>query len=131
MREDAMRIARECNAPYPQPVHTAGYIHRGVEDDSTGAIRGLYHPAFRAPCFAEFMSSPEVLDFVRAWSGLEKEDLGFSSAPLIFCSGNSGSALVKLQEKWTPGGGGWHRDGRWWGGEDRQMMFVSNVRSCA
>lgn len=95
MREDAMRIARECNAPYPQPVHTAGYIHRGVEDDSTGAIRGLYHPAFRAPCFAEFMSSPEVLDFVRAWSGLEKEDLGFSSAPLIFCSGNSGSALLK------------------------------------
>ena len=97
MREDAMRIARECNAPYPQPVHTAGYIHRGVEDDSTGAIRGLYHPAFRAPCFAEFMSSPEVLDFVRAWSGLEKEDLGFSSAPLIFCSGNSGSALVSCR----------------------------------
>jgi hypothetical protein len=123
MREAARRIANECNAPYPQAVHQKGYIHRGVEDNSTGAIRGLYHPAFNAPCFAEFMASPGMLDFVRSWTGLEKEQLEFSSAPLIFCSGNSPAALDKLREEWTPGGGGWHRDGRWWGGDDRQMMF--------
>jgi hypothetical protein len=123
MREHAARIARECNADFPQAVHTAGYIHRGVENDTTSAIRGLYHPAFRSPCFAEFMSCPEMLDFVKSFTGLEKEQLEFGSAPLIFCSGNSEPAQQKLQEQWTPGGGGWHRDGRWWGGDDSQMMF--------
>lgn len=88
MRDAARRVVAECNAPFPQAVHTAGYIHRGVEDGSSGAIRGLYHPAFCAPCFAEFMAGPEMLEFVRSWTGLEPEQLGFS-VPLIFCSGNT------------------------------------------
>ena len=93
--DSALVCAQECNAPFPQKVHTAGYIHRGVDADSaralsgrlsalssvshsksvlygalygragrltaqnggfrpgqTGAIRGLYHPDFQAPCFA-------------------------------------------------------------------------------
>ena len=111
-----------CSPRTRSQVHDKGYIHRGVNGDSTSAIRGLYHPAFNAPCFAEFMSSPAMLDFVRWWTGLEKEHLVFASAPLIFCSGNSPAALDSLRENWAPGGGGWHRDGRWWGGDDRQMM---------
>ena len=123
MEEHARRIANECNAPYPQDVHKYGYIHRGVAGDSTSAIRGIYHPKFRAPCFSEFFSSPAFLEFTKSWTGLEPEQFAFGSVPLIFCSGNSDAAREKLRESWTPGGGGWHRDGRWWGGDDSQMMF--------
>ena len=116
---------------------------------STGAIRGLWHPAFEAPSFAEFFSSAEMLQFVKSWTGLEKEQLkvglffcmvrvcfsslffmfsclfsfmdhvcsdvrSFSrswqfSVPLIFCNPNRDA-----DSEWNPGGGGWHRDGRWW-----------------
>ncbi len=108
MEENARRIANECNAPYPQDVHKYGYIHRGVADDSTSAIRGIYHPKFRAPCFAEFFSSPAFLDFTKSWTGLEPEQCAFGSVPLIFCSGNSEAARERLRESWVPGGGGWY-----------------------
>jgi hypothetical protein len=109
-----------------------------------------YHPAFKAPSFAEFYSSEEVLAFTKSWTGLEKEQLHFYP-PHIFCNPNR-----HIQDRpWTPGGGGWvslirqqlilaqrtcsltlcgcgilalltnpqHRDGRWWGGDDMNMMF--------
>jgi hypothetical protein len=107
MEENARRIANECNATYPQDVHKYGYIHRGVTGDSTSAIRGIYHPKFRAPCFAEFFSSPAFLEFTKSWTGLEPEQCAFGSVPLIFCSGNSEAAREKLREHWAPGGGGW------------------------
>ena len=100
MREDARRIVDEANSPYPHPVHTAGYIHRGVADGSSSAIRGVYHPAFRSPSFAEFFSSEEVLAFTKSWTGLEKEQLRFYP-PHIFCSPNR-----DVEREWTPGGGG-------------------------
>ena len=89
--------------------------------------------------FAEFFSSPEMLEFVHSWTGLRKEQLAFS-VPLIFCN-----SVKNDDYQWTPGGGGWQcaspprlappgrfthspafarsRDGRWWGGDDTQMMF--------
>jgi hypothetical protein len=41
MREDARRIVELANAPYPNEVHTKGFVHRGVADGSAGAVRGL------------------------------------------------------------------------------------------
>jgi hypothetical protein len=123
MARQARRIARECNDDYPQDVHRFGYIHRGVENDTTSAIRGIYHPKFRSPCFADFFSCPAMLEFTHEWTGLRPGQLAFGSCPLIFCSGNSVPARRRLSESWVAGGGGWHRDGRWWGGDDSQMMF--------
>ena len=101
LREAARRVVDACNAPYPTKVHTSGYIHRGVEDGSTGAIRGLFHPDFEAPVFAEFYSSPEMLEFVESWTGLTEDQLAFS-VPLIFCN-----SVKNDDYQWTPGGGGW------------------------
>ena len=100
MREDARRIVDLANASYPNDVHTKGYVHRGVTDGSASAVRGLYHPSFEAPSFAEFYSSEEVLQFTKSWTGLEKEQLHFYP-PHIFCNPNR-----HIDHKWTPGGGG-------------------------
>ena len=101
MREDARRIVDLANAPYPNDVHTKGYVHRGVADGSASAVRGIYHPSFEAPSFAEFYSSKEVLEFTKSWTGLEKEQLHFYP-PHIFCNPNR-----HIEEhNWTPGGGG-------------------------
>ena len=101
LREAARRVVDACNAPYPTKVHTSGYIHRGVEDGSTGAIRGLFHPDFDAPVFAEFYSSPEMMEFVHSWTGLTEDQLAFG-VPLIFCN-----SVKNDDYQWTPGGGGW------------------------
>ena len=61
----------------------------------------------------------QVLAFTKAWTGLEKEQLHFYP-PHIFCNGNRG-----VEREWTPGGGGWHRDGRWWARRRLSLRLIS------
>ena len=68
LREAGRRVTEAC-APgngYGRIDCSRGYVHRTGKDEPW-AIRGLVHPAFNEPCFAEFHGSPDFLDFVRSW----------------------------------------------------------------
>ena len=64
--DSALVCAQECNAPFPQKVHTAGYIHRGVDADSVRALSG------RLSALSSVFHSKSVLygPFVRARGAL-------------------------------------------------------------
>lgn len=80
-----------------------GYVHRAREEEPW-AIRGLIHPAFGEPDFAEFHGSPEALAFVASWCrGLGPEEMAMGGM-LLWC--NPRGYENKL---------GWHRDATWWG----------------
>ena len=105
LREAGRRVTEAC-APangYRRIDCSKGYVHRAGEDEPW-AIRGIIHPAFNEPCFAEFLGSEEFLDFVAAWChGLGREDLVMSSM-LLWCNPRVGENRL-----------GWHRDVTWWG----------------
>ncbi len=105
LREAGRRVTEAC-APeqdYSKIDCSKGYVHRAGGDEPW-AIRGLIHPAFGEPSFAEFHGSPDFLNFVRAWCHrLEPEDLTMGNL-LLWC--NPRHYENKL---------GWHRDVTWWG----------------
>ena len=105
LREAGRRVTEAC-APengYSQIDCSKGYVHR-TGGDEPWAIRGLIHPAFNEPCFAEFHGSADFLNFVSSWChGLQPEELSLSGM-LLWC--NPRHRENKL---------GWHRDVTWWG----------------
>ena len=100
---------------------TAGYVHRTsahrgesrgegwtgashiFTDEEPWAIRGTLHPLWDVPCFAAFLGSEAVLNFVSGWSGgkLARSELGLCDATLFV---NPHEADFSE---------GWHRDARW------------------
>ena len=110
LREAGRRVTEAC-APeneYSKIDCSKGYVHR-TGNDEPWAIRGLIHPAFGEPCFAEFHGSPDFLSFVHSWcdGGLEPEDMVLGGL-LLWC--NPRQKENKLS---------WHRDVTWWGTGER------------
>ena len=105
LREAGRRVTEAC-APangYRRIDCSKGYVHR-AGDDEPWAIRGLIHPAFEEPAFAEFLGSPEFLDFIAAWChGLGPKEMVMSPM-LLWCNPRLGENRL-----------GWHRDVTWWG----------------
>ena len=105
LREAGRRITAAC-APeqgYRKIDGSKGYVHRATEDEPW-AIRGLVHPAFGEPSFAEFHGSPDFLSFVHSWChGLRPEEMVLSGM-LLWCNPRRNQHALS-----------WHRDFTWWG----------------
>ncbi|NKB69113.1 MAG: hypothetical protein GKR89_18750 [Candidatus Latescibacteria bacterium] len=106
LRAAGRRVTQGC-APengYDKLDSSKGYVHRAAENEPW-AIRGLEHPAFGEPSFAQFHGSDEFLSFVDSWcsDGLKPEDMSYSSM-LLWCNPR-GKEM----------GPSWHRDVTWWG----------------
>ena len=105
LREAGRRITAAC-APeqgYRKIDASKGYVHRAAEDEPW-AIRGLIHPAFGEPSFAEFHGSPDFLRFVHSWChGLLPEEMVLSGM-LLWCNPRRNDHALS-----------WHRDVTWWG----------------
>ncbi len=105
LREAGRRVTEACA---PENVYdvidcSKGYVHRAAHDEPW-AIRGLIHPAFDEPSFAEFHGSSDFLDFVASWChGLQPEDMAFSGM------------LLWANPRKQANGPSWHRDVTWWG----------------
>ena len=83
----------------------AQHTFRGEE---AWAIRGALHPDWQEfvadqPVFAEFLSSPETVEFIGRWAGLSPELLTMSDATLF------------VNPREADFSEGWHRDTRWHG----------------
>ena len=105
LREAGRRITEACSPEhgYSKIDSSKGYVHR-AQADEPWAIRGLNHPAFGEPSFAEFHGSEDFLSFVDSWAGgLQPEDMVMSGM-LLWCN-------PRLHEN----GPSWHRDVTWWG----------------
>src|SRR5260370_14674564 len=105
LREAGRRITAAC-APeqgYSKVDGSKGYVHRAAEDEPW-AIRGLIHPAFGEPSFAEFHGSPDFLRFVHSWChGLGPEEMSLSGM-LLWCNPRRNEHALSC-----------HRDVTWWG----------------
>ncbi|MBT3603441.1 MAG: hypothetical protein HN521_10290 [Candidatus Latescibacteria bacterium] len=105
LREAGRRVTKAC-APelgYSKLDSSKGYVHRAKANEPW-AIRGLIHPAFGEPSFAEFHGSTEMLDFVASWcDGLQAEDLTMSGM-LLWSNPRQNEHSLS-----------WHRDVTWWG----------------
>ena len=105
LREAGRRVTEAC-APehgYDKIDCSKGYVHRAKEDEPW-AIRGLVHPAFNEPSFAEFHGCEEFLSFVSSWcNGLGPEDMAM------------GGLLLWCNPRRNENGPSWHRDVTWWG----------------
>ncbi|MGY8826468.1 MAG: hypothetical protein ACKVJG_21500 [Candidatus Latescibacterota bacterium] len=104
LREAGRRVSEACTPEhgYSKLDISKGYIHR-AKSDEPWAIRGLIHPAFNEPSFAEFHGSEDFLRFVHAWSGLQPEDMTMSGM-LLWCNPRKEEHSLS-----------WHRDVTWWG----------------
>lgn len=113
LREAGRRITEACRPENAYDVLdvSKGYVHR-TEQDEPWAIRGIVHPAFNEPSFAEFHGSDEMLNFVSGWcDGLQPEDLTLGTM-LLWCNNPKHEHSL-----------GWHRDTTWWGsGESRNSQ---------
>jgi hypothetical protein len=78
-----------------------GWVGKEPGDKGPHAIRGVMMPGWRAPEFAEYMGSDVVLDYVRGFLNVEKEDLMMPDADCILYVGHQDGA-DRAQ--------GWHRD---------------------
>ena len=106
LREAGRRITEAC-APehgYSKLDCSKGYVHR-EKGDEPWAIRGLVHPAFGEPSFADFHGSDDFLSFVDAWcvDGLKPEDMTVGHL-LLWCNPRKRENQLS-----------WHRDVTWWG----------------
>jgi hypothetical protein len=105
LREAGRRLTEAC-APehgYSQIDCSKGYVHRAKEEEPW-AIRGLIHPAFGEPSFAEFHGSPAFLSFVHSWChGLAPEEMMLGGM-LLWCNPRRNDHALS-----------WHRDVTWWG----------------
>ena len=105
LREAGRRVTEACSPDhgYSKIDCSKGYVHRAGEDEPW-AIRGLIHPAFGEPSFAEFHGSPDFLNFVHSWcGGLQPEDMAM------------GGMLLWCNPRRHENGPSWHRDTTWWG----------------
>ena len=105
LREAGRRVTEACSPDhgYSKIDCSKGYVHR-TGDDEPWAIRGLIHPAFGEPSFAEFLGSPDFLSFVHSWcGGLRPEDMAM------------GGMLLWCNPRRHKNGPSWHRDVTWWG----------------
>ena len=105
LREAGRRVTEACSPDYGycKIDCSKGYVHR-TGDDEPWAVRGIIHPAFEEPSFAEFHGSPDFLSFVHSWcNGLQPEDMVMGGM-LLWCN-------PRLREY----GPSWHRDTTWWG----------------
>ena len=105
LRDAGRRVTEAC-APehgYGKIDCSKGYVHRAGGNEPS-AIRGLVHPAFEEPCFAEFHGSADLLGFVHSWChGLWPEDVVM------------GGMLLWCNPRQAPTGPSGHRDATWWG----------------
>ena len=104
LREAGRRVTQAC-APengYDIIDCSKGYVHRGGGNEPW-AIRGILHPAFKEPAFAEFYGSPDFTGFVQSWCGAAHEDLVMTNI-LLWCNPRKNEHKL-----------GWHRDTTWWG----------------
>ncbi len=104
LREAGRRITEAC-APeygYSKLDCSKGYVHRAKAHEAW-AIRGLIHPAFKEPCFAQFLGSPDFLNFVHSWCDLKPHELEMTGM-LLWCNPRKNEHKL-----------GWHRDATWWG----------------
>lgn len=106
LREAGRRVTEACA---PEKVYdiidcSKGYVHR-EKGDEPWAIRGLVHPAFGEPEFAEFHGSDDFLDFVDAWcvDGFNPDDAVLGGL-LLWCNPRKRENQLS-----------WHRDTTWWG----------------
>jgi len=106
LREAGRRVVRACDPDRGYSVIdcSRGYVHRARADEPW-AIRGLVHPAFGEPVFAEFHGSDEFLGFVDSWcgEGLKPEDMVYN-AMFLLCNPSRHEYRMS-----------WHRDCSWWG----------------
>jgi hypothetical protein len=78
-----------------------GWVGKEPGEKGPNAIRGVMMPGWQAPEFAEYLGSEEVLDYVRGFLNVEKEDLMMPDADCILYVGHKdGSDRAQ----------GWHRD---------------------
>ena len=105
LRDSGRRIT-EAFAPenvYDVLDGSKGYVHR-TGNQEPWAIRGLVHPAWKEPSFAEFHGSDEFLGFVSEWcGGVSPEDLSYGGL-LLWCNPRQKENALS-----------WHRDVTWWG----------------
>jgi len=110
LREAGRRVTQAC-APevgYDRLDTSKGYVHRAGKDEPW-AIRGIMHPAFGEPLFAEFHGSDEFVEFCSLWCG------GFDREDLVM-----GHSLLWSNIRKEPRPMGWHRDLSWWGTGERK-----------
>ncbi|MEE3234285.1 MAG: hypothetical protein VX294_08980 [Candidatus Latescibacterota bacterium] len=105
LREAGRRVSDACapSCAYDKIELSKGYVHRTTDEDPW-AIRGLIHPAFGEPCFAEFHGSDEFMGFVDEWCGGITTDELTLSGMLLWTNPRQGDHKL-----------GWHRDVTWWG----------------
>ncbi len=110
LREAGRRLTAAC-APdigYDRIDTSKGYVHR-TDGDEPWAIRGIIHPAFGEPVFAEFHGSDEFFDFCSSWcGGIQREDVVMGHT-LMWCNARKADNVL-----------GWHRDLSWWGTGERK-----------
>ncbi len=111
LREAGRRVTDAC-APengYSKLDLSKGYVHR-TDTDDPWAIRGIVHPAFGEPDFAEFLGSESFVSFVDTWcGGLKREDFVLGNV-LLWCNPRKKENNLS-----------WHRDGVWWGTGERNV----------
>ncbi len=105
LRDAGRRVTEAClpEHGYSKIDCSKGYVHR-TEHHEPWAIRGIIHPAFGEPCFADFLGSEDFLRFAHSWcDGLEPADMVMINT-LLWCN-----------PRQHENGPSWHRDGTWWG----------------
>jgi hypothetical protein len=106
LRDAGRRVTEAC-APehgYSQIDASKGYVHRAGSEQEPWAIRGLIHPAWGEPAFAEFHGSPEFTSFVESWCDDWSKDQAVLGGMLLWCN-----------PRRIENGPSWHRDTTWWG----------------
>lgn len=109
LREAGRRLTEACQPENGYDVidTSKGYVHR-TGNDEPWAIRGLMHPAFNEPVFAEFHGSEEFIGFCESWChDFDRENLVMGH-PLLWANPRSTENALS-----------WHRDLRWWGTGER------------
>ena len=116
LREAGRRVTEACSPEvgYDRIDTSKGYVHR-IDNDEPWAIRGIMHPAFKEPVFAEFHGSDEFVGFCSSWcGGFDRDDLVMGHS-LLWCNPQEKDNAL-----------GWHRDLSWWGTGERKPSQLDN-----
>tara|TARA_A100001037_G_scaffold273352_1_gene270212 strand:+ start:4774 stop:5982 length:1209 start_codon:yes stop_codon:yes gene_type:complete len=110
LREAGRRVTDSCqtDVAYDRIDTSRGYIHR-TGNDEPWALRGITHPVFEEPVFAEFHGSDEFFGFCSEWcNGMTREEVVL------------GHSLLWANPREEENALGWHRDLSWWGDGKRE-----------